>query len=140
MKKVLCLIVALLMLTMITSCDNTISNESKGSAYSDNSTKTLEERKNIAENAVAAYIHDYMKSNFDTGKYSIIDYDNMRFKASSSANGDIFTVKIDVYHYDSYGNYVGKNSNIIKASAKVDKYGIVSNVDAKNFVFIEWAQ
>lgn len=79
-----------------------------------------------------------MRNCADSGAYSVIDYDEMRYTASSSANGNVFTVKIDIYHYNSYGELVGKNKLTIKASAKVDEYGNVSDVKALDFLPVEW--
>ena len=134
-------LISILLVFIIATCSfASCKNDSQGndSSSSDPTSKSLDERKEIAEEAVAEYINDFMRKYNKTGKYSVIDYDKMRYSASSTVDGNKFTVKIDIYHYNSNGELVGKNKSTIKASAEVDEYGNVSNVEALNFAPVEW--
>ena len=142
LKSISLLLIIVIADVSISSCKNN-SNENdsteNGSSLSNSTKKSLDERKEIAEEAVAQYINNYMRGCATTGKYRVIDYSQMKYKASSSASGNLFTVKIDIYHYNSYGEYVGKNKLTISASATVDEYGKVSNVEALSFLPVDWA-
>lgn len=140
-KFISLLLIIIIVIGSFASCGQN-SNENgsvdNGGSLSEPTKKSLDQRKKIAEKAVAKYINNYMRNCADSGAYSVIDYDEMRYTASSSANGNVFTVKIDIYHYNSYGELVGKNKLTIKASAKVDEYGNVSDVKALDFLPVEW--
>lgn len=143
MRKFFIALIILLTLCIFAACLSACSNSGSHSDYTSNSDfrskKTMSERERIAEEAVAKYINDYMRRACNSGRYSVIDYNKMRYTASASlVNGNVFNVSIKIYHYSSLGEYVGKNSHDIKASAEVDEYGNVSNVQAKSFGFVDW--
>ena len=95
-------VIALILIMAIAVCSLASCGSNSSDDYTSSPTpakKSLSERQEIAEEAVAEYINDYMRTYANTGKYSIIDYRNMRYSASSSASGNVFTVKIEIYHY-----------------------------------------
>ncbi len=129
---VLCIVIVSFASCTNDSNNNTISNTK--------SVITMKEREKIAGKAVAEYINDYMRRYADTGLYSVIDYSKMKYIATSKLKyDDIFDVEIEIYHYNSSDQLVGKNKSTIKASARVDEYGNVSDVEAFNYMSVEWS-
>ena len=142
MKKRLSFVALLMVLCILiisfVSCTNDSNNNSVSNTKS---TISMNNREEIACKAVAEYINDYMARCAYTGLYSVIDYGKMKYTATAELKyDDVFDVEIDIYHYNSSNQLVGKNKSTIDASATVDEYGNVSNVEALNFISVEWSK
>ena len=81
LKFISLLLIIVIVVVSISSCkNNSNGNDSteNGSSLSNSTKKSLDERKEIAEEAVAQYINNYMRGCATTGKYSVIDYSQMK--------------------------------------------------------------
>lgn len=136
MKKVLCLVLAILCLCGC-STNNTDYSQSSNSNYSEKKAYSLAERKELAEIAFIRKAYDKARS-IDTGRFAPVYWGNTRYSISVSQQSENYYVVTAIFYlYDMYDNYLGTASNVY-GSVRMTSDGTVEKVEVYGYVDVEW--